>query len=45
LTAFPARKAPPPLETWMMTGDLAFFAASSTALAVEELNHRERYVR
>jgi hypothetical protein len=29
------------LETWMTTGDLAFRAASMTALAVEELKNRK----
>ena len=32
---FPAKKAPPPLENWMMTGDLASLAASKVALMVD----------
>jgi hypothetical protein len=42
LTDLPAKKAPPPLLTWMMTGDLLFLAASSTALHVEELREAQR---
>ena len=37
-TPLPAKKAPPPLETWIITGDLDFRAASKQALAVEELS-------
>lgn len=38
LIAFPQTNAPPPLDTWMITGQLFFRAASSTALQVEELD-------
>ena len=31
----PARNAAPPLENWMMTGELISLAACSTALIVE----------
>src|SRR6056297_3117311 len=33
----PAKKLPPPLENWMMTGELAVCAASSTAFTELEL--------
>ena len=35
LMPFPARNAAPPLENWMMTGELMSLAAWSTALIVE----------
>lgn len=41
LYPFPATKAPPPFDTWMITGELAFMAASRTAFAVEELYKKE----
>lgn len=41
LTDLPAKNAPPPLETWMMTGALFLAAASSTALQDEELFETE----
>lgn len=41
-------KAPPPLLTWIMTGDLALRAASKTALMEEELclvNREQKEIR
>ena len=35
LIPFPARKAAPPLENWMMTGELMSLAAWRIALMVE----------
>ena len=35
LMPLPARNAAPPLENWMMTGELMSLAACSTALIVE----------
>jgi len=37
LIALPAKKADPPFEHWMMTGEFAFIPASMTALHVDEL--------
>jgi hypothetical protein len=37
LIDFPAMNWAPPLETWIVTGELSLEAASMTALAVEEL--------
>jgi len=34
--------APPPLETWIIIGELFFFAASRHALADEELVKKEQ---
>jgi hypothetical protein len=34
--ALPAKKAAPPLEVWIMMGDLASRAASRVAMTVEE---------
>jgi hypothetical protein len=40
LIPFPVKKAAPPLEHWIMTGQLFFWAASKTALQTEELREK-----
>mmetsp|Transcript_25117 Transcript_25117/g.37116 ORF Transcript_25117/g.37116 Transcript_25117/m.37116 type:complete len:99 (+) Transcript_25117:951-1247(+) len=37
LQDFPAKKTPPPFETWIITGEFNFFPASITALQEDEV--------